>query len=114
MAYYTASLYASVEMFLVLTSSLANGPIVGFSGSFTATKPAGAPAWAANSQSIAEISQLNLISSSLSGSDLNNYVFVTSASTHVNIRGECEKILSAFTGSADIVAIFSSMGINLI
>ena len=113
MAYYTASLYASVECFLVLTSSLENGPIVGFSGSFTITKPSGAPAWTSNTHSIESIASLTIVSASLSGSDVNNYVLFTSASTHVDINRECDRILDTFISGSNFLALMPSVGLHL-
>jgi len=98
MPYNTSSLYATVEMFLVITSSLVNGPIVDFSCSFQATRSLSASAWiwGESTQSISQINRLGIVSSSLTGSDVSNYLFEVSRSSHVNIVMECDKILSNF------------------
>lgn len=114
MPYNTSSLYASVEMFLVITSSLGNGPIVNFSASFNATRSlvSGSFAWGESTQSISQLNQITIISSSLSESAVNNYVRTLSQS-HINLINECDLILSSFVTGSNIKNLFTGSGITL-
>lgn len=115
MNYNTSSLYASVELFLVLTSSIVNGPIVDFSASLQLTRSfsGGIFVWGESTHSIASIDRLTVVSESLSGSNVVNYIFALSQSSHVNLNNELASIYSSFASGSDLSAKFPPLGITL-
>lgn len=115
MGIFAKDLFAKVQYNLVLTSSLINGPIVDFSASFEATRSlsGGLFYWGVGTQSIADINQLTVISSSLTGSSKNAYIFTISQSANFSIVNECNNLLTTFISSSNIKNIFTASGITL-
>jgi len=115
MSYNTSSLFATVELFLVITSSLTHGPIVDFSCSFQASSSlsGGMPAWREVTHSISKINRLVIVSSSLTGSSVDNYLTSLSQSGVNSIPTECNSILTSFISSSNIPNLFTGSGITL-
>lgn len=104
-------------MFLVITSSILNGPIVNFSASFTATgsydADLGAWNWGVGDQSILAINRLTFVTQSLTGSDVQNYIQTTAQIAHFDINNECNNMLTHFISSSNVVDLFSVKGVTL-
>lgn len=117
MAYTSSILYAKAKMFLVITSSLTNGPIVNFSSSFTYTGSynpnTGFWEWGLGEQNILSINKLTYISSSLTSSAMQGVIDSTAQVAGFDINNECNNILTNFISSSNIVDLFSSKGVTL-
>lgn len=104
-------------MFVVLTSSLLNGPVVNFSASFTATgsydSGIGVWNWGVGSQEVLGINNLTLVSQSISGSSIEGIVQSTLNFASFDINNECNNILTQYISGSNINTLFSSKGVTL-
>lgn len=116
MAYTSSIIQAKAKMFLVITSSLTNGPIVNFSSSFTVTGSydPGFGSWTFGvaEQNIISINKLTYISSSLTGSDMQGVIDSTAQVAGFDIVNECNNMLTDFISSSNINSLFASKGVT--
>jgi hypothetical protein len=109
-----SSFSASATLDFAATESFTNGPIICFNGTVTATSSLSASdggnyvVWGASNYGLTGYNYLTLITSSISGSNLNVFIDVSKQLAGVDFGAYCESIIDTYVEGQNLYDLFSS------
>jgi len=120
MPVYSSSFYGTAKLEFVLTQSTTNGPIINFSASIDVYNSGsnsgfGIPGvWVTSSRSIKSWNSMTLVSSSLTGSNLLNFIDISNRMANVDFNSIADDVLVKFVSGSSITGLFYSSSITLL
>jgi hypothetical protein len=109
-----SSFSASATLNFAATESFTNGPIICFNGTVTATSSLSASnggryvIWGASNYGLTGYNYLTLMTSSISGSNLNVFIDVSKQLAGVDFGAYCESIIDTYVEGQNLYDLFSS------
>ncbi len=120
MPVYSSSFNSTARLDFVLTQSTTNGPIINFSASIDVYNSGSNPGfgtpgtWVTSSRSITSWNSMQLVSQSITGSALTNYISISNQIAGVDFNAIADDILVRFISGSSIPGLFYSSSITLL